>query len=234
MNTKQKIISWGFVVSLLSFMWAIFQWWDSGQAGAEESVWQEEQSKLISTLIDEIKITRNEIVKLKTISNQQLESTEYSNKVSENIATLLKADSGERAEVAESIEDPDKGKIKRDINSEIERVTNNIEPIVNPAIGKEGWIYIGKFHNDGSLNSGYTSTIEIDGNTNIHIGETLNIATSAGFNDHYPVFPRYEKGLSRIFPHSLNQGTTVIVLDVVNDVGLRNFTWAKVRVSSVQ
>ena len=97
-------------------------------------------------------------------------------------------------------------------------------------IGAAGWIYIGNFSSrKKEWKSNYNKTIIGFESRNIQIGDTLTIKSDVGFNQNKPAFPSYEDGLIRKFPYVLNPNT-IVEVQKVEEVGIRSFTWAKVKI----
>ena len=95
-------------------------------------------------------------------------------------------------------------------------------------VGEQGWIYVGRWRN-GGWDPRYS--LVIDKSLPLPCKDDyLEIRNSVGFNGGFPEFPRWEGGLTRIAPYALAPGTAVEVLEVHNDIGWRNFTWAQVKI----
>ena len=226
MTNKNNLISWGFIISFLSLSWAVFTWWEAGN-GSDFSL-QDRQQKLLADLIEETRKTRFELITLSELSRKQLEKSEYAN----SIANRISEQRGKPKELLPP--NTNKNEVVDNVRAEIAQTLEKLIKPKDPAIGKVAWIFIGKYNNSKNLwDSSYHKTIEEYDNSNIKSENELIIAVNVGFNNEKPEFPKYEKGINKVFPYSLSPGSRVKVLEVADDVGWRSFTRARVKIISI-
>lgn len=87
----------------------------------------------------------------------------------------------------------------------------------------EGWIYIGKYEN-GLVNN---NTIEDFDNKLPSVGDTAVLDTDVHLRSDKPRFPLYRMA-ALVEPKVLKAGTSIKINEIYHQVGVRNFSWAKV------
>ena len=224
-NKYTKLEIWGFAVTILAALFSVFTWWEGGLNGEVELTVQERQNNLLSDLIEKTSKTNSTLDAILGLSKEQLRVSGELTKLGEIVSLI--GSSGSQEEKASKVADLVlEGRAK--VESIVDKSELNLRKPISDKIGKIGWIYIGKFINkQGKWNN---KTVDLEQNVNIGDGNRVSITTEVGFNEAKPHFPLYERGLNRIFPYALVVNTEVEVLELDPEVGMRDFTWAKVKI----
>ena len=219
---------WGFVISICVGVFSIYTWWLGGISGKADLTAQQKQNELLQVLIEQTNKANSTLASIQVISKEQLKISGELTKLGEIVALV---GSQESAEVKAKKVDVLIQQGKKSVADIATSITQLKPEAISNKIGKTGWIYIGKFAS--ATNQWNNKTIYGFNNKNIENEEALTIETEVGFNADKPEFPRYERGLSRVFPYVLKKNTKVKVIDKDYYVGMRDFTWAKVKIIEV-
>lgn len=225
----------GAVTAVLTILLAIYQTFYGGEQDSSKV----DSSEQIARSLDKLVVILGEINSKPEIISKPIEY-----KTNEQISDKT-LDSKEMNEVESAITNADENlshtnKTSNE-NHTVDQQTESkiqIEEIPktqSEAIGQVGWIYVGNFDKKSKQwnTKDYNKTIKGFKNNNLSEEDVIIIEKNVGFNSNQPSFPLYEKGLERIFPFTLNSGTKVKVIAVKDNIGLRKFTWAKVKIISI-